>query len=1224
MTTGELTLAGYVRPLPDVLGFAIPVFSDGENEYVQVLECERISGWRPIRTDADSPIVRPALMHSGIVGDPAVFAFEIENGMFVFGTREDVTDKLIQLLDNNATTIGVKQEILEFFKTKDQISLESSETSHNKTALVTLLEKIFKNSLGRLPEDLRKTDKIPMVVNLTAWGCGIPPDAAVRKMDERLSEEKKKWLDRELPWRSEDKQIIHKRSKEEYTLVKDSIDKEIDKLRARLVDVLREFPEIWDSCQEEIASIEPISDINRVFRGWSKEDGLQELVSRLRKSVSYETLCRYNHPLLEIEKLSTLLKEPRPDTEAIEQVLWTLLNGDGKPGAKTIKERLTKGLRRSFPELAELLAEATTNRSHELTSRSRCGIYRAVERLVANLPGGATKNLHFQVLDFAWRAVLLDKARALNEAAGLAGEALKLAGNLEPRINKFMWWSRLGDANRIVAKASEFTGHIGWTNSMVFYDKALEEAAAERKTLVYLRQAETLADRLALFGANPPADTATEMCRIAERGCEIARKAVESAADDNVVGPLYMEARLQALLASATGVVRADQAAAAEQKFMTAVDAVLQRNPRHWGAIRLAWHFYNEKRGEDSAIQWLDRQVERLRETHDTKNRKVADFLEFQAARDMLDFGQQDEARQRFQRMVTETQPGNPKAWREIVGIGLDPLQENLAQQLYEKARSQPVGSQNRKGFATEALKRNQHLVDADPGKKDAVPWTRHARLLLLIGGIDNIDNSIRILEELRAKDRGDPYVWFHLGEAYYRKGMEYESSNSSSPAQENYERATTAFESALRIEKRVDTAHRLAACWTRRQNVPEAKRMLLEAEKLDSADGWTKFSLGWAHYQVGELDQGLQKWVAALQCFGEAESLTEREETLARQTANAIVRFADEPMATEVSLENLGSSSLRMLASAASSAGWNRSKIVERMGHRLDSLPPHARRRVPHALRAHLLYMQLAKGNDDAYQWHKRWFESLAAVNNDNQLFFEYAAGAKGAFRRAVLWSLSRVMSADSHMSMPDKSDVVLDEQRWGNFLRVALTRGPQENYYRTAYEAWPTGHVSRDELWDVVRRLNAELFQAALNEVGLDLTQPALAKSLEVAEKLPLEIEILPAKELDLDAPTFSLVQTDEFSSRILLSVALDIVKQHAVSEVKKSWDMSGNLLRRSIYDGAPVLEAKVESLKFLASRSGGDVTTNKHGGLDLTWPIWSQNADSLLGEQSDSLQP
>ena len=227
---------------------------------------------------------------------------------------------------------------------------------------------------------------------------------------------------------------------------------------------------------------------------------------------------------------------------------------------------------------------------------------------------------------------------------------------------------------------------------------------------------------------------------------------------------------------------------------------------------------------------------------------------------------------------------------------------------------------------------------------------------------------------------------------------------------------------------------------------------------------------------------------------------------------------------------------------------------------------------------------------------------------------FFEYAVGGKAAFRRAALWTLSRSTSAEPY-HVPDISNVALEGELWGGFLRVASTWGPQEDYYRDAQQAWPTGYVDGDELWDVLCELNNELFQAALKEVGLDLTRPNPSNSLERVTMLTplLEIEIIPARELDQDAPSL-LVQTDEFASRILLSASLNVFKQYAVSNVERRWDISGDRLRRSFYNGAEVPLAKVESLNFVASRSGGAVMTNEHGGLDLTWPIWPQDAGLL----------
>jgi predicted Zn-dependent protease len=165
--------------------------------------------------------------------------------------------------------------------------------------------------------------------------------------------------------------------------------------------------------------------------------------------------------------------------------------------------------------------------------------------------------------------------------------------------------------------------------------------------------------------------------------------------------------------------------------------------------------------------------------------------------------------------MITATQPNNAAALREFLRIGVDPSQENLAQQLYKKAYLEPVGSQDRTDRANEALNKNQPLIDADPGKQDVVPWTRHARLLLIL---DEANKALGILNDLLTKYPQDPYVWFHLGEAHYRQGLDDERNGSNTHTEESYAHATTAFKKAWEITPRVHTADRLAACWVRRK----------------------------------------------------------------------------------------------------------------------------------------------------------------------------------------------------------------------------------------------------------------------------------------------------------------------------------------------------------------------------------------------------------------------
>ena len=130
------------------------------------------------------------------------------------------------------------------------------------------------------------------------------------------------------------------------------------------------------------------------------------------------------------------------------------------------------------------------------------------------------------------------------------------------------------------------------------------------------------------------------------------------------------------------------------------------------------------------------------------------------------------------------------------------------------------------------------------------------------------------------------------------------------------------------------------------------------------------------------------------------------------------------------------------------------------------------------------------------------------------------------------------------------------LDMTRWGAFINIASTWGSRPDYYYEGYKTWPQGSISCNELWEVVRWLNAKLFRAALDEVNLaaDVGERNLASSLQSAKNMPLEPEILPAKVIIPNAPDV-LVQTDELVSHILLSGSSAIVKQRGTSRVQKS---------------------------------------------------------------------
>jgi tetratricopeptide (TPR) repeat protein len=1121
-----MKLVGIFNPLNTDACFSIPIFESNGCYYTQTLgDTNLITGFSPCSLPKELLVDVDTIKVA--IGGHGIFSFYFSPSEIICGSNEKLREILAGRASEFQSRPFLTYEIAGFLN--DDIA--RAKAGRRCAALLggeqananTEEEQKFLNMLEHLPEDINSYDKTPEAVSF-AIDSGISLRWAVKQMKKRLSREKREQLDLELPLNSRNE--VDGLTTEKHRQLKDNIIKDVDTLRKRLVDMLCGLPIIWRTCQEEIAGIEPISDISIVFRDWRKQDGLGVLVTRLAGCSSYETLRRYNHPLIEIKTLADQIEEAEPDVDVIEQSIWVLLHADGKPGAKNISRRLTKSLRNTFSELAWLLEEFSDKHADLWATPIRRRLFRTVERLVAHLPG-EYMNINFQVQDFCWRAVLLDKAGEFELSFSHAARALDLAGSNKSITNEFMWWSRLADANRIAAKHSGDPMHLGWEQGIEYYKTALTGADENRKTMIYRRMAEVHTDWLATFGAYPTEKISVKMGHIAYEGRKNAKKASKYA-DYNSTASLFIEARLQALLVQALRICKPERVAEEEHAFEAVINAIFKQSPRHVGVIWLVWSFYREKGEEDYAIRWLDRQVMRLRETEpqDNRNLRVADYFECQAVRHLLNLGRQNEARERLYRMVTVTQPNNAVARRELFNIGLYPSQEQIAQQLYKEARDQLIGSPERKNSAFKALEKNQTLIDADPEQNDVVPWTRHARLFLLM---DEINKAMGILERLKDKYPRDPYIFFHLGEAYYREGQKNEISDPNH-APKNFIQATAAFEKAWGIVQRVDTAHRLAACWSRRENTGKALNFLREAERIDHKDGWTKLSLGWVHYQNDETEQAFQYWTEALQCLTAESDENQRTTVLAKQAANAIVRFAELSFA-EVPLERLNFSSLYMLVTAACSTGWHRTMITITMAERMAVLPLGIQRKIPHALRAHLLYLQLAEGEDVAYQWHKHWFEKLNDIS-DPKLFFEYAAGAKGAFRRAISWSLSQ--DSCGVLNLPK---VVLDEARWGKFLNIASTWGPQDNYYTDAYATWPE-HVNCDELWAVVCRLNSVLFRKALEEVGLDggaLSEAIFSSAL--ASAIIIESEIIPARELNPESPKSCFIQTDELSARILL---------------------------------------------------------------------------------------
>jgi hypothetical protein len=124
-------ITGFARPVPDVASFLVPIFSDGQLQYVQSIRHDCVAGWQPISSDPDIFIPKPDQEASSDVGGQAIYAFETRAGALLLGTRVQISPRLVVLLASSSTPTGIKEEIVEFLR--EDFSYESLEIAHGET-----------------------------------------------------------------------------------------------------------------------------------------------------------------------------------------------------------------------------------------------------------------------------------------------------------------------------------------------------------------------------------------------------------------------------------------------------------------------------------------------------------------------------------------------------------------------------------------------------------------------------------------------------------------------------------------------------------------------------------------------------------------------------------------------------------------------------------------------------------------------------------------------------------------------------------------------------------------------------------------------------------------------------------------------------------------------------------------------------------------------------------
>lgn len=1056
-------------------------------------------------------------------------------------------------------------------------------------------ESLFDAALASLVEQLIDNNPIPSAVRILAASTKLNVEECIRKIDHSLGMYKRSLLDRELP-------LAVTIPKEKRAAKKHEIVQFCDSLRANLVQSIEAFPLLWGRGQEEIAHLEPIHELGVIIQSAIAEGGLSVISTRLKQCSAYRALQRYDHPLMELPTLSRLLDQEELDSLAIEQTLWILVHGAGRPGANVISDRLRRPRQRLYAHLAIFIEHVVQSRSWTLSSSERNRIYHAVESLIDAVPENA-HNTQLKMQDLAWRALLLSKAGEKERAGSLANRAINIARSDESlKVNEFLWWSRLGDAYAIAAASSGDPTHFGWVQCMTCYNSALSVAFEESKSLVLSRQAYAIAERVELYKSRSSEAEQDQLLALARAGVEVASLSVKleknSAAATSTI---YTRARNEAVLALAAHNSAAEDVASLEGQFIDSVERILLFHPTHLNAIRLVLNYHIDKGDLINALDWLDMRIALLRKNGSDSHQKLADFLETRSVLIALDYGLEDDARDRLVKTVSMARPKYSEA-RALLRQ-LCSAQENASQGLYAQAMKLAPGSEERSDVAKSALLHNEQLTQLDPTMSDVVVWTRHARLHIFL---DEFDSAISILENLLVGFPNDPYVNFHFGEAYYKKGRASRVASFDVDSSECLAIAVKAFMRTWELRKRVDTAHQLSLCWGSMGDNSSQRMWLKRAEQLDPSNGWTKFSLGWSAYKGGDLTAAFSYWVDAVQCAGFDNNNAERMQAIAQLAARAIVRYGHDLRSEELNLQYLNANAIRLVASAASGVGWRRPRVIESFESCLDGIPVIGLKRIPHAVRAHLLFLQLAGGEDFANLWHERWYRNFLALK-DRSLFIEYLAGGRGVFRRAASWivhddfgvRLREVVKQETH---------ALNLKRWGAFIQAVSGEGRRADYYRNAYQLFPVGDIGCEELYLVMKVINGVLLDRAMEELGVGVTTERLSRAPVVCSGFLIEPEIFPAIELDSSAPESVLVQADSLALQILIDSVGGVYRGSNDVASKKRWVLHGDKLVCSLKQSNGFAASDYGIIASAASRDSNVSLMSTGEGVDVFIQTWS----------------